>query len=50
MKVVDIKKSMQMEEHSWTVFVITKYLIYELQYDVLRLKNMKDAPLKPDEV
>ena len=38
-----------MEEHSWTIFVITKYLIYELQYDVLRLKSMKDAPLKPDE-
>ena len=39
-----------MEQHTWTIFVITKYLIYELQYDTYRLKNMKDEPLKPDEI
>ena len=30
MKVIDLKKSIQLEEHTWTIFLITKYYIYEL--------------------
>ena len=48
--VVDVKKSLQVEEHSWTIFVITKYYIFYFQYDVRRLKNMKDAVLKQEEI